>query len=218
MGTRRLMFGWINGAPSHAVSAGVVPYWEGAHSMARLVTAYKDSIVQLPTPEISALRGALVSVGARRIEPASAGNLAEVRGDALEIVAVFNTSAGRVVDPAASEAFSFGLTFRVGIGFGGFNVTLAPGEGAPSVGVGARGAAGWDASILPPKVSGTAELHVFLDKSNMASERCLWFGGSWIGSLERWRPRTIDLFASMDAAQHVGFSVTAICGHQSHLI
>merc|ERR1712196_727526 len=35
----------------------------------------------------------------------------------------------------------------------------------PSIGVGARGAASWDASIAPAEVSGSAKLHVFLDRS-----------------------------------------------------
>lgn len=164
--TRRLMFGWIRGGPSEAVHTGSSPYWEGAHSIARLVTVRGDALVQLPAPEMATLRGFKITAQPRVITPGGHGYLPEVRGDALEIIAIFNATSVDLIDSQSEgNPFSFGLTLRAGGSFGGFNVTLAPGSGKPSIGVGARGEAGWDASIAPAELEGTAELHVFLDRS-----------------------------------------------------
>ena len=156
--TRRLMFGWVTGAVSDAVTAKRVPYWQSAHSLMRTVTVSraKSSIVQLPAPgTFEPLRGARSVFGPLAIGD-GAQYLPSLTGDALELIATFST---------AGSATSFGISLRVGSGddFKGCDVGYAPATQsiiAPGAG------AGWFAGITPqPGAPQTATLHVFLDRS-----------------------------------------------------
>jgi len=97
-GTRRqLMHGWVTGPASPTKN---VPYWQGAHSIPRVITLRGDRLLQHPVAEIESLR-------AKHFEfhDLSGPHLLEdVRGDALEIMATF--------DPAGGARFGFQL--RVG--------------------------------------------------------------------------------------------------------
>ena len=84
---RQLMHGWVTGPPTPTQD---VPYWQGAHSVPRVIRLEGDRVWQEPIPEIEKLRGP------RR-------DLNQLRGDALEIVATF--------EPGAAKRF--GLKLRV---------------------------------------------------------------------------------------------------------
>ena len=168
--TRRLVFGWVMGGTTTAVAAKAVPYWQSAHSMARLLEVRGDALVQVPAPEVERLRvagqhwvlgptavpngGTVVAMGAH----------GPVVGDALELVATFRVAADA---PANS---SFGVAVRVG----GNNTAAAAVGYRPStrsMGVGElRGASSvkldWGADIAPqPGPPRTVELRIFLDRS-----------------------------------------------------
>jgi beta-fructofuranosidase len=83
---RRIMHGWVKTPPSRAKG---VPYWQGAHSIPRVITVRDGRLIQEPVPEIQSLRGErrtfrgiALAAGANRI-------LEGIEGDALEIVATF---------------------------------------------------------------------------------------------------------------------------------
>jgi beta-fructofuranosidase len=99
---RQLMHGWVTGPPSPAKT---VPYWQGAHSIPRVLTLSGDSVVQQPIPEIKTLRGEHQHYKGVVIESNKAGYLPETRGDTLELIATF--------DQRASAAARFGLKLRV---------------------------------------------------------------------------------------------------------
>eukprot|EP00948_MAST-09A_sp_MAST-9A-sp1_P003308 g3308.t1 len=58
--TRRIMFGWVMGDTSQAVKDKKVPYWQSAHSIARMLTlnvsANLSTVYQSPLPELEFLR------------------------------------------------------------------------------------------------------------------------------------------------------------------
>ena len=96
-GTRRqLMHGWVTGSASPTKT---VPYWQGAHSIPRVITRRGDRLFQQPVAEIESLRG-------KHFEFRDLSNphlSKDVRGDALEIIATF--------DPAGGKRF--GIELRV---------------------------------------------------------------------------------------------------------
>jgi len=99
---RQLMHGWVTGPATPTKS---VPYWQGAHSIPRVLTLCGEHVAQQPIPEIETLRGEHRRREAVFIEPGKDGYLPEIRGDALEVIATF--------DRAASAAARFGLKLRV---------------------------------------------------------------------------------------------------------
>ena len=99
---RQLMHGWVTGPASPTKS---VPYWQGAHSIPRVLSLCGRHVVQQPIPGIEVLRGQHERREALIVESSKGGHLDDIRGDALEIVAVF--------DRAASTAVRFGLKLRV---------------------------------------------------------------------------------------------------------
>jgi sucrose-6-phosphate hydrolase SacC (GH32 family) len=79
---RQLMHGWVTGPASPSAST---PYWEGAHSIPRVLSLKGDRVWQEPIPEIERIRG-------RHRAPAAAGELGDISGiqsDALEIRLTF---------------------------------------------------------------------------------------------------------------------------------
>jgi beta-fructofuranosidase len=99
---RQLMHGWVTGPATPTKS---VPYWQGAHSIPRVLTLHGEHVVQQPIPEIETLRREHQRLDEIVIEPGKDGYLPDIRGDSLEIVATF--------DRAASAAARFGLKLRV---------------------------------------------------------------------------------------------------------
>jgi beta-fructofuranosidase len=99
---RQLMHGWVTGPESPTKTT---PYWQGAHSIPRVLSLRDGHVLQQPIPEIESLRGRHRRLGGMAIEPHRTGYLPESRGDAVEVIAVF--------DRGASTAARFGLKFRV---------------------------------------------------------------------------------------------------------
>jgi beta-fructofuranosidase len=96
------MHGWVTGPASPTKT---VPYWQGAHSIPRVLSLDGEYVVQQPIPEIETLRGQHQRREEVVVEPGGSGYLPEIRGDALELIATF--------DRAASTAARFGLKLRV---------------------------------------------------------------------------------------------------------
>lgn len=98
---RRIMHGWVlRGSPTKGV-----PYWEGLHSIPRVLTLQNEQLIQTPIPELAVLRGRHIQVSGRTIADSACVPLPEVRGDALEIVAEF--------DLAGVSAMRLGLHLRM---------------------------------------------------------------------------------------------------------
>ena len=87
---RRLMHGWVTGPRSPTKD---VPYWQGAHSIPRVIRLVDGRLWQEPVPEVGLLRG----------KHFTAGQLPQVRGDALEITATFESGTAK----------TFGIKVRV---------------------------------------------------------------------------------------------------------
>jgi len=104
---RQLMHGWVTGPASPTKS---VPYWQGAHSIPRVLTLRGQYVMQRPIPEIRSLRATHRQVGDVSVEPDKSGYLPNVKGDTLEIIARFA--------PVADSATRFGLKLRVPDGDG----------------------------------------------------------------------------------------------------
>lgn len=98
---RRIMWGWLReGRPEREQQeAG----WSGVMSLPRLLSMRVDASLGVePVPELKALRGEHHRSGGLRLTPGSSGLLENVRGDCLELVAVFEPT----------EAGEFGLKVR----------------------------------------------------------------------------------------------------------
>jgi len=93
---RQLMHGWITGPESPNKT---VPYWQGAHSIPRVLTLKGDRLWQEPIPEIQSLRGRYYD-----IKDLSKKNMLNgIKGDALELKMTF----------APGTAKRFGIKLRV---------------------------------------------------------------------------------------------------------
>lgn len=93
---RQLMHGWVTGPPSPTKD---VPYWQGAHSIPRVLTLADGRIRQAPVPELQSLRGQHYTV----VKPSQENVLQNIQSDALELKATF----------APGEAGRFGVKLRV---------------------------------------------------------------------------------------------------------
>ena len=98
---RRLMFGWVRGGKSPTSG---VPYWDGNHSLPRVLTLENGKLIQNPVPELQALRHDHVQVTDRSITTPAPRLLGDFTGNALEIIAVF--------DPKDATARRFGIKVR----------------------------------------------------------------------------------------------------------
>jgi len=96
---RRILHGWVTNKPSPTKA---VPYWQGIHSLPRVITLRGDRLWQEPIPELQALRGRKQSFRNLLVTPEFKGFEKAVAGDALEIIATF----------AGGDARRFGLTLR----------------------------------------------------------------------------------------------------------
>jgi len=99
---RQLMHGWVTGPASPTKS---VPYWQGAHSIPRVLTLRGGYVVQQPIAEIELLRGVHRQWRDVSVQPGKTDYLPDVKGDALEILARFT--------PASPDATRFGVKLRV---------------------------------------------------------------------------------------------------------
>ena len=99
---RRIMHAWVRNPPSPTKA---VPYWQGAHSIPRVISVGGGRLIQEPIPELKALRGKKSSFSNLSVTPESKGLLKDVAGDALEIVATFKPG----------KAKRFGVKVRVSV-------------------------------------------------------------------------------------------------------
>jgi beta-fructofuranosidase len=107
---RQLMHGWVTGPATPTKS---VPYWEGAHSIPRVLTLRGRHVAQEPIPEIESLRGEHRRWGGLEVQPGRSGYLPDVTGDALEIIAVFAPGGVSPGTSASDVASRFGVKLRV---------------------------------------------------------------------------------------------------------
>ncbi len=97
---RRIMHAWVTGPPSPTKT---VPYWQGAHSIPRLLSLKENRVWQEPIPEWQALRSHHVLFDNFDNLDAAREGLRVIRGDALEARATFKPDGADTV----------GLKFRV---------------------------------------------------------------------------------------------------------
>ena len=79
---RQLMHGWVTGSKSPTKT---IPYWEGAHSVPRVVTFVGDRLWQEPIPELQILRAKHYTL----TDLPKENLLKDIKGDALELKATF---------------------------------------------------------------------------------------------------------------------------------
>jgi len=150
---RRLMFGWVRGGKSPTKD---VPYWDGNHSIPRVLTLEDNKLVQKPIPELKTLRHQHVQVKDRLIESETPRLLKGFTGDALEIVASF--------DPDRATAKRFGVKLRMSKdGKEQTIVYYEPKTGRFGVGGSVVDGEISDKADLP--VGENVTLHIFLDRS-----------------------------------------------------
>lgn len=149
---RRLMFGWVRGkSPTREV-----PYWEGNHSIPRVLTLEANKLMQAPIPELQLLRHGHMQAKNRLIESPAPGVLKEFTGNALEVVASF--------DPKGATAKRFGVKLRMSEdGKEQIEVYYEPASGRFGVAGAVVDGAISDKADFPTGQRVT--LHVFLDRS-----------------------------------------------------
>ena len=90
---RRILHAWARTPPTPTKT---VPWWQGAHSIPRVITVAGGRLIQEPIPELKVLRGKKSQFHNLSVTPESKGLLKGVAGDALEIIATFKPGkAGR---------------------------------------------------------------------------------------------------------------------------
>lgn len=149
--TRRIMFGWILGPESVAVTTGKVPFWQSAHSIPRTLTVVNPTsagatidIAQSPVHEMSLLRNrSILSVNDMMGE------------DSVEIIATWSVSkhtqfVGFKLRQLVDLNFSCDVVYDV------VNQTLSVGSSTDRE--------WWPTRVLP-QPPGRVRLHIFLDRS-----------------------------------------------------
>ena len=191
---RRIMFGWVEGAVSAAVASGAVPYWQSAHSVARLLSVYnRSAIAQAPAPELSRLRRTVVHKD----------KMAGV--DALEVIATWNVSAAAPI---------FGLRLRQ-VGNFSCDVAFDASKNAVVAGPGIFQAAAvdaaaalpwWPAKVVPQPGPGMVRIHIFLDRSVVE----VYTGGAALTARCLLPPPSRDGHASSAVKQEANVVVTGV--------
>jgi beta-fructofuranosidase len=180
---RQLMHGWVTGPASPTKT---VPWWQGAHSIPRVLTLCGEHVAQQPIPEIESLRGEHRRHEQLTIEPGKGDYLPQMRGSALEIVAVF--------DRAASTAARFGLKVRVSPdGKQAIRVWYDPKTEQFGVdGAVTKKAAAWAGITRDRAVNQPISLRIFLDRSILE----VYSGGAVLTARTFCDPKSlaIDLF------------------------
>ncbi|MCX6877401.1 MAG: glycoside hydrolase family 32 protein [Verrucomicrobia bacterium] len=150
---RRLMFGWVRGGQTPTKD---VPYWDGNHSLPRVLTLVSNKLIQEPIPELQVLRHGHMQLTNRLIESSTPGLLKDFTGNALEVIASF--------DPQGATAKRFGVKLRMSKD--GNEQTVVYYEPA-------SGRFGVSGSVVDGEISDHADfpagrrvtLHIFLDRS-----------------------------------------------------
>ncbi|MCX6877375.1 MAG: GH32 C-terminal domain-containing protein [Verrucomicrobia bacterium] len=143
---RRIMHGWVKTDPT---PTGKVPYWQGAHSIPRVITLKDGRVWQEPIPELQTLRADKQSFKNLDITPESGDLLKTVKGDSLEIIATFK--------PGTAQRF--GIKVRSSATDANVNVSVWINPRELTFGA----AQGSMASDLKP--GDPVTLHVFVDRS-----------------------------------------------------
>jgi beta-fructofuranosidase len=143
---RQLMHGWVNGPPSPTKT---VPYWQGAHSIPRVITLQGDRLRQEPIPEIQSLRGQHYTFS----DLSGKDLLRNIKSDALEIKATF----------APGSAKRFGFRLRVSADEKTFTTVFFD-TASRTFGVAGKvpGKSAQKSYLNPGE---DVQMHIFLDKS-----------------------------------------------------
>ena len=150
---RRLMFGWVRGGQTPTKD---VPYWDGNHSLPRVLTLESNKLIQEPIPELQVLRHGHMQLTNRLIESSTPMLVKDFTGNALEVIASF--------DPQGATAKRFGVKLRMSKD--GNEQTVVYYEPA-------TGRFGVSGSVVDGEISDKADfpagrrvtLHIFLDRS-----------------------------------------------------
>jgi len=196
---RQLMHGWVRVPASP--TAGV-PYWQGAHSIPRVLSLGKNGkdIVQRPIREIEALRGRHCRCGPLVVEPGEDGYLPGIQGDALEVMVRFGcvrSTASRLglkLRVATEGARAIRVWYEVETGRFGISGTETEPTGRGPIDASAR------AAVAPSDtVNGLMSLRVFLDRSIIEA----YCGGAALTNIAFSEPSALglDLFAEGGRAE-----------------
>jgi sucrose-6-phosphate hydrolase SacC (GH32 family) len=99
---RRIVHGWVQ---TIATPTKDVPYWQGAHSVPRVISLKEGRLDIQPIPEIEKLRGAKHSFQGITVSSGAAAPLKDVSGSALDITATFSPG----------QAKRFGIKVRASV-------------------------------------------------------------------------------------------------------
>lgn len=187
---RQLMHGWVTGPESPTKTT---PYWQGAHSIPRVLTLQGRHVLQQPIPEIETLRGPHQRLVGLTVEPSRGGYLPESRGDSLELLAVF--------DSRDSKAARFGLKLRVSAdGKESVRVWYDPSSDQFGMdGAVTQKASAWAGMTRDANANQPVVLRVFLDRSILE----VYCGGAALTGRSFPHPEAlgVDLFAEGGAAR-----------------
>ena len=90
---RRILHGWVLGPP---IPTDKVPYWQGSHSLPRVITVENNRLIQKPIPELKILRKEHYHLNNLKIDPETSDYLPTIKGDSLEIVVTFDSSNAKI--------------------------------------------------------------------------------------------------------------------------
>ncbi|MCX6344054.1 MAG: GH32 C-terminal domain-containing protein [Armatimonadetes bacterium] len=131
---RRIVHGWVQ---TSATPTKDVPYWQGAHSIPRVISIKDGRLDIQPIPKIEKLRGAKLSFGEITVKSGAVSPLKDVSGNTVEILAKFSPGKAKRfgINVRASADGSVSLpvwfdseTFEFGVGDKRSKSYVKPGE------------------------------------------------------------------------------------------
>ncbi|WP_274361928.1 glycoside hydrolase family 32 protein [Paenibacillus thermotolerans] len=158
---RRILIAWMNiwGARMPEQEDG----WMGALTVPRELTRASDGSVRMqPVEELKALRSVRYALGSQTIGADRITPLPGIRGDVLEIVAVF--------DLKDADAREFGLRLRCssdGDQYTEIRYTVAGRKLSVDRERAGHGDGGISEAVVEPSADGALKLHLFLDRSSV---------------------------------------------------
>ncbi len=133
-GGRRIVHGWVTSPPTPTQG---VPYWQGAHSIPRVISIKDGRLEIQPIREIEKLRGIERSFKDIKVSAGAAASIKDASGSALDIVATFSPGKARrfgiIVRASADGAIGLPVWFdsatgEFGIGDRHTKCRVGPGE------------------------------------------------------------------------------------------
>ncbi|CAM4088542.1 glycoside hydrolase family 32 protein [Paenibacillus alkaliterrae] len=158
---RRIMIAWMNiwGATMPEQAHG----WLGAMTLPRELTLAADgSLRSNPVPELIALRGRHAAAADLTLDEGRFVEIPGVRGDSLELIAVF--------DMSSSDASEFGLRIRCsedGSSYTEIRYAKSEQKLYMDRNLGGAGDGGVSAAPLQPAADGRVQLRLFIDRSSV---------------------------------------------------